>query len=84
MLKQYSPSPRAQLDGWEGRYAVRPVGARVARSQIYAGLGRKIQSALARFGFCHEAIFVCKFTIIIHHFRPWLVCFVFKIMFIDE
>ena len=43
MLNQYSPVPRVQLYCWEGRYAtaltVRPVGARVAGAQIYAGLG---------------------------------------------
>ena len=36
LLNQYSSVPRAQLNCWEGRYAVRPVGARVARAQIYA------------------------------------------------
>ena len=38
LLSQYSPVPRAR-GLIAGKDATRPVGARVAREQIYAGLG---------------------------------------------
>ena len=42
LLNQYSPVPRAR-SSTAGKDATRPVGARVARAHIYAGLGRRHQ-----------------------------------------
>ena len=43
LLNQYSPVPRARswIAGKDATRRKRPVGARVARAQIYAGLGRE-------------------------------------------